>query len=147
VKSAWEERQSLDQQQFSRQRPSTEDVTGILKFSTFLSLTYFISFFLSLSLSLSLSLGLQFVLHSIIKAMVPLLHIALLVIFVIVIYAVIGLELFVGRMHRTCYSNITGKCLGIFGIFLQSLSSIKKLIKQHIISRSRSNKEVECVEK
>ncbi len=53
-------------------------------------------------------IGLQVVLNSIIKAMVPLLHIALLVIFVIVIYAIIGLELFVGRMHRTCYNNLTG---------------------------------------
>lgn len=58
-----------------------------------------------------LIVGLQVVLNSIIKAMVPLLHIALLVIFVIVIYAVIGLELFVGRMHRTCYHNFTGKFL------------------------------------
>lgn len=55
--------------------------------------------------------GLQVVLNSIIKAMVPLLHIALLVIFVIVIYAIIGLELFVGRMHRTCYHNFTGTCV------------------------------------
>ncbi|KAF3856310.1 hypothetical protein F7725_017033 [Dissostichus mawsoni] len=35
------------------------------------------------------------VLNSIIKAMVPLLHIALLVLFVIIIYAIIGLELFI----------------------------------------------------
>ncbi|MBN3318990.1 CAC1C protein, partial [Atractosteus spatula] len=34
--------------------------------------------------------------------MVPLLHIALLVLFVIIIYAIIGLELFMGKMHRTC---------------------------------------------
>ncbi|CAG2163960.1 unnamed protein product [Oppiella nova] len=53
--------------------------------------------------------SLQVVLNSIIKAMVPLLHIALLVIFVIVIYAIIGLELFVGRMHMTCFHNITGE--------------------------------------
>ncbi|RXN01696.1 Voltage-dependent L-type calcium channel subunit alpha-1F [Acipenser ruthenus] len=46
--------------------------------------------------------GLQVVLNSIIKAMVPLLHIALLVLFVIIIYAIIGLELFMGKMHRTC---------------------------------------------
>uniref|UniRef100_A0A3B4VBX4 Calcium channel, voltage-dependent, L type, alpha 1F subunit n=1 Tax=Seriola dumerili TaxID=41447 RepID=A0A3B4VBX4_SERDU len=46
---------------------------------------------------------LQIVLNSIMKAMVPLLHIALLVLFVIIIYAIIGLELFIGRMHRTCY--------------------------------------------
>ncbi|XP_048347351.1 voltage-dependent L-type calcium channel subunit alpha-1D isoform X4 [Sphaerodactylus townsendi] len=35
--------------------------------------------------------------------MVPLLHIALLVLFVIIIYAIIGLELFIGKMHRSCY--------------------------------------------
>ncbi|OBS73650.1 hypothetical protein A6R68_15812, partial [Neotoma lepida] len=45
------------------------------------------------------------VLNSIIKAMVPLLHIALLVLFVIIIYAIIGLELFMGKMHKTCYNQ------------------------------------------
>ncbi|EDK99601.1 calcium channel, voltage-dependent, L type, alpha 1C subunit, isoform CRA_a, partial [Mus musculus] len=49
--------------------------------------------------------GLQVVLNSIIKAMVPLLHIALLVLFVIIIYAIIGLELFMGKMHKTCYNQ------------------------------------------
>lgn len=52
--------------------------------------------------------GLQIVLNSIMKAMVPLLHIALLVLFVIIIYAIIGLELFIGRMHKTCYYIGTG---------------------------------------
>ncbi|XP_028849532.1 voltage-dependent L-type calcium channel subunit alpha-1D [Denticeps clupeoides] len=47
--------------------------------------------------------SLQIVLNSIMKAMVPLLHIGLLVGFVIIIYAIIGLELFLGRMHKTCY--------------------------------------------
>ncbi|XP_051526097.1 voltage-dependent L-type calcium channel subunit alpha-1D [Myxocyprinus asiaticus] len=51
--------------------------------------------------------SLQVVLNSIIKAMVPLLHIALLVLFVIIIYAIIGLELFIGKMHTTCYLNGT----------------------------------------
>ncbi|XP_043943456.1 voltage-dependent L-type calcium channel subunit alpha-1C-like isoform X2 [Protopterus annectens] len=37
--------------------------------------------------------------------MVPLLHIALLVLFVIIIYAIIGLELFMGKMHKACYQN------------------------------------------
>ncbi|XP_010830951.1 PREDICTED: voltage-dependent L-type calcium channel subunit alpha-1F-like, partial [Bison bison bison] len=46
---------------------------------------------------------LHIVLNSIMKALVPLLHIALLVLFVIIIYAIIGLELFLGRMHKTCY--------------------------------------------
>uniref|UniRef100_A0A8C4SC17 Voltage-dependent L-type calcium channel subunit alpha n=1 Tax=Erpetoichthys calabaricus TaxID=27687 RepID=A0A8C4SC17_ERPCA len=47
--------------------------------------------------------SLQIVLNSIMKAMVPLLHIALLVLFVIIIYAIIGLELFIGKMHKTCF--------------------------------------------
>ncbi|XP_037368962.1 voltage-dependent L-type calcium channel subunit alpha-1F isoform X2 [Talpa occidentalis] len=47
--------------------------------------------------------SLHIVLNSIMKALVPLLHIALLVLFVIIIYAIIGLELFLGRMHQTCY--------------------------------------------
>ncbi|CAF3533579.1 unnamed protein product [Rotaria sp. Silwood1] len=51
--------------------------------------------------------SLQIVLNSILRAMLPLLHIALLVLFVITIYAIIGLELFCGRMHMTCYKNGT----------------------------------------
>lgn len=35
------------------------------------------------------------------------LHIALLVIFVIIIYAIIGLELFSGKLHKTCFKNGT----------------------------------------
>ena len=48
--------------------------------------------------------GLQVVLNSIIMAMIPLLHIALLVIFVILIYAIIGMELFSGIL---CFNNVT----------------------------------------
>lgn len=51
--------------------------------------------------------SLQVVLNSILKAMIPLLHIALLVIFVIIIYAIIGLELFSGKMHKTCFDLVT----------------------------------------
>lgn len=53
--------------------------------------------------------SLQVVLNSILRAMVPLLHIALLVLFVIIIYAIIGLELFSGKMHKTCFNNVTGE--------------------------------------
>uniref|UniRef100_A0A8C2J5C7 Voltage-dependent L-type calcium channel subunit alpha n=1 Tax=Cyprinus carpio TaxID=7962 RepID=A0A8C2J5C7_CYPCA len=53
--------------------------------------------------------SLQVVLNSIIKAMVPLLHIALLVLFVIIIYAIIGLELFIGKMHASCYFQGTAE--------------------------------------
>ncbi|CAF1246806.1 unnamed protein product [Didymodactylos carnosus] len=51
--------------------------------------------------------SLEIVHNSILRAMVPLLHIALLVLFVIIIYAIIGLELFCGKMHMTCYYNGT----------------------------------------
>ena len=58
--------------------------------------------------------GLQVVLNSIIKALIPLFHIALLVVFVVIIYAIIGVELFMGRLHMTCYDNITGNsCLHV----------------------------------
>ena len=52
--------------------------------------------------------GLQVVLNSILKAMVPLFHIALLVMFVIIVYAIVGLELYSGAMHLVCYVNGTG---------------------------------------
>lgn len=55
----------------------------------------------------SMETGLQVVLNSILKAMVPLLHIALLVIFVIIIYAIVGLEMFSGNLHKTCFINAT----------------------------------------
>ncbi|XP_070139409.1 voltage-dependent calcium channel type D subunit alpha-1 isoform X3 [Drosophila kikkawai] len=53
--------------------------------------------------------SLQVVLNSILKAMVPLFHIALLVIFVIIIYAIIGLELFSGKLHKACRDEVTGE--------------------------------------
>lgn len=53
--------------------------------------------------------SLQVVLNSILRAMVPLLHIALLVIFVIIIYAIIGLELFSGKLHKACHKKDTGE--------------------------------------
>lgn len=49
--------------------------------------------------------GLQVVMNAIVRAMVPLLHIAMLVVFVIIIYAVIGLELFMGKLDKTCIWN------------------------------------------
>ncbi|NXR22164.1 CAC1F protein, partial [Cinclus mexicanus] len=57
--------------------------------------------------------SLHIVLNSIMKAMVPLLHIALLVLFVIIIYAIIGLELFIGRMHKTCFFIGSGRHGGV----------------------------------
>uniref|UniRef100_A0A8C7RDR8 Voltage-dependent L-type calcium channel subunit alpha n=1 Tax=Oncorhynchus mykiss TaxID=8022 RepID=A0A8C7RDR8_ONCMY len=47
--------------------------------------------------------SLQVVMNSILKAMLPLLHIGLLVFFMVTIYAIVGLELFKCKMHKTCY--------------------------------------------
>ncbi|XP_065099249.1 calcium channel, voltage-dependent, L type, alpha 1S subunit, a [Paramisgurnus dabryanus] len=47
--------------------------------------------------------SLQVVMSSILKSMLPLFHIALLVFFMVIIYAIIGLELFKCKMHKTCY--------------------------------------------
>ena len=52
--------------------------------------------------------GLQVVLKSIIQAMAPLFQITLLVLFMIVIFAIIGLELYSGAFHKTCISDTTG---------------------------------------
>jgi len=41
---------------------------------------------------------------SILKAMGPLLNIALLLAFAVTIFAIIGLELLSGSLHKTCYS-------------------------------------------
>jgi hypothetical protein len=50
--------------------------------------------------------SLQVVMNSILRAMIPLLHIALLVIFVIIIYAIVGLEMFCGLMHHRCEAKV-----------------------------------------
>ena len=59
--------------------------------------------------------GLQVVMKSIMCAMVPLLQICLLVGFVIIIYAIIGLEFLVGKFHYVCNHNVGGKYL--YGTF------------------------------
>ena len=55
-----------------------------------------------------LSLGLQIVMNAILMAIIPLMNIALLVLFVIIIYSIIGLELFMGAFHKTCFDIYTG---------------------------------------
>ncbi|XP_024149856.1 dihydropyridine-sensitive L-type skeletal muscle calcium channel subunit alpha-1 [Oryzias melastigma] len=47
--------------------------------------------------------SLQVVMNSILKATLPLVHIALLVFLLVTIYAIMGLELFKCKMHKTCY--------------------------------------------
>lgn len=61
---------------------------------------FLISFFFFLYFT-----GLQIVLTSIVKALIPLFYIAMLVVFVIIIYAIIGVELFMGKLRHTCYNT------------------------------------------
>ncbi|KAL3321146.1 Voltage-dependent L-type calcium channel subunit alpha-1C [Cichlidogyrus casuarinus] len=58
--------------------------------------------------------SLQVVLNSILMALVPLLHIGLLVLFVIILYAILGLELFNGKLHKTCYHNFTSEGINFY---------------------------------
>ena len=52
--------------------------------------------------------GLQIVINAIIMAMIPLFNIMLLVMFLIIIFAIMGLELFNGIFHKSCINAITG---------------------------------------
>lgn len=91
------------------------------------------------------SSGLQIVINAILMAMIPLFHIALLVLFVIIIYAIIGLEMFAGIFHKACFDSITRKsCMrdrrhvlsrvspeaGILLIFALSLSPLLESAKR-----------------
>ncbi|XP_074617783.1 voltage-dependent L-type calcium channel subunit alpha-1D-like isoform X1 [Acropora palmata] len=58
--------------------------------------------------------SLQVVMKSIARAMIPLLQILFLILFVIVIYAIVGLELLRGKFRNTCYNLTTGKLDGKF---------------------------------
>ena len=53
---------------------------------------------------LCLIAGLQVVMSSIGKAIGPLVNIALLLLFAVIIFAIIGLEFYSGALNRTCYS-------------------------------------------
>ncbi|XP_059588284.1 voltage-dependent P/Q-type calcium channel subunit alpha-1A isoform X2 [Alligator mississippiensis] len=53
--------------------------------------------------------SLQVVLKSIMKAMIPLLQIGLLLFFAILIFAIIGLEFYMGKFHTTCFDSVTGE--------------------------------------
>ncbi|KAK5865360.1 hypothetical protein PBY51_019639 [Eleginops maclovinus] len=51
--------------------------------------------------------SLQVVLKSIMKAMIPLLQIGLLLFVAILMFAIIGLEFYMGKFHTTCYDKVT----------------------------------------
>nr|XP_044995353.1 LOW QUALITY PROTEIN: voltage-dependent P/Q-type calcium channel subunit alpha-1A [Jaculus jaculus] len=55
--------------------------------------------------------SLQVVLKSIMKAMIPLLQIGLLLFFAILIFAIIGLEFYMGKFHTTCFEEGTGRSM------------------------------------
>ncbi|XP_069545599.1 calcium channel, voltage-dependent, P/Q type, alpha 1A subunit, b isoform X10 [Brachyistius frenatus] len=52
--------------------------------------------------------SLQVVLKSIMKAMIPLLQIGLLLFVAILMFAIIGLEFYMGKFHTTCFDDNTG---------------------------------------
>ncbi|XP_026077305.1 voltage-dependent P/Q-type calcium channel subunit alpha-1A-like isoform X12 [Carassius auratus] len=53
--------------------------------------------------------SLQVVLKSIMKAMIPLLQIGVLLFVAILMFAIIGLEFYMGKFHQTCFDSITGE--------------------------------------
>uniref|UniRef100_A0A669ELQ8 Voltage-dependent P/Q-type calcium channel subunit alpha-1A n=1 Tax=Oreochromis niloticus TaxID=8128 RepID=A0A669ELQ8_ORENI len=53
--------------------------------------------------------SLQVVLKSIMKAMIPLLQIGLLLFVAILMFAIIGLEFYMGQFHKTCYDDVTNE--------------------------------------
>ncbi|XP_067294981.1 calcium channel, voltage-dependent, N type, alpha 1B subunit, a isoform X2 [Pseudorasbora parva] len=53
--------------------------------------------------------SLQVVLKSIMKAMIPLLQIGLLLFFAILMFAIIGLDFYLGKFHRTCFRVDNGE--------------------------------------
>ena len=81
--------------------------------------------------------GLQVVMSSIAKAIGPLVNIALLLFFAVLIFAIIGLEFYAGALNKTCYSldnlgkwgpinkrNTKGLGKSLSSCYLQVLSAI-----------------------
>ena len=65
---------------------------------------YTVLFWITISLTPYLSFsGLQVVMSAIGKAIGPLVNIALLLLFAIIIFAIIGLEFYAGALNKTCY--------------------------------------------
>uniref|UniRef100_A0A4W4EUL7 Voltage-dependent P/Q-type calcium channel subunit alpha-1A n=1 Tax=Electrophorus electricus TaxID=8005 RepID=A0A4W4EUL7_ELEEL len=68
--------------------------------------------------------SLQVVLKSIMKAMIPLLQIGLLLFFAILMFAIIGLEFYIGKFHTTCFDNITNEIREEFPCGIESPSRL-----------------------
>ncbi|XP_071801996.1 voltage-dependent calcium channel type A subunit alpha-1-like isoform X9 [Asterias amurensis] len=61
--------------------------------------------------------SLQVVLKAILKAMAPLLQIGLLILFVIIIFAITGMEFFQGKFHSTCFiADANNKSTGVMAV-------------------------------
>lgn len=74
--------------------------------------------------------GLQVVLKSILRAMVPLLQVCLLVFFAIIMFAIIGLEMYNGVFHNACFRINTRPSVSE-GMSCSDICSIcKRLITQ-----------------
>ncbi|TSK72080.1 Voltage-dependent N-type calcium channel subunit alpha-1B [Bagarius yarrelli] len=68
--------------------------------------------------------SLQVVLKSIMKAMVPLLQIGLLLFFAIVMFAIIGVELYMGKFQKTCFKQGTEELAADYPCGLESPSRL-----------------------
>ena len=91
----------------------TQLIIGALKLAEFpdhISIDYTLP---SLPYSILVILGLQVVMKSIMCAISPLLQICLLVGFVIVLYAIVGLQFLNGSFHYVCVNSDTGKKLRV----------------------------------
>lgn len=58
------------------------------------------------------------------KAMVPLLQIGLLLFFAILMFAIIGLEFYSGKLHRACFTNNSGRVIVSCLLLLPFLSPL-----------------------
>lgn len=58
------------------------------------------------------------------KAMVPLLQIGLLLFFAILMFAIIGLEFYSGKLHRACFTNSSGRIVVPCLLLLSFLSPL-----------------------
>ncbi|RNA40623.1 Voltage-dependent non-L-type calcium channel alpha-1 subunit -like protein [Brachionus plicatilis] len=91
--------------------------------------------------------SLQVVVKSIIKAMAPLLQIALLVLFAIVIFAIIGLEFYNGIFHATCYNVST-----MATFIVPGEGELRPCSNSHsngftcVNERFRKSEDIECLE-
>ncbi|KAG7258522.1 hypothetical protein CRUP_028621, partial [Coryphaenoides rupestris] len=62
------------------------------------------------------------------KAMIPLLQIGLLLFVAILMFAIIGLEFYMGKFHTTCYDKITGAPVAAFDNILFAVLTVFQCI-------------------